>query len=240
MSANTQKVLAVAMTVITSTVAIGGQITSDVSRRDLLNAMKDEAFDYMKYTLYAEQAKKNGNTGAAAAFERIAAVERDKHFKVHAKYFGLVRSDAENLKDVVYSEEYVTPSGSRQDLVEAMKEEAFEYLKYSLYADQARKNGNNAALVVFERMAAFERTANDQDNFTRQSTNFGLARGDAKNLEDAISRENLEATMTYSAMASRAEAAGEAEVAQHFANVAKDEAEHEDAFKAVSFKQKPQ
>jgi rubrerythrin len=89
-------------------------------------------------------------------------------------------------------------------------------------------------------MASFERTANDQDNFTRQSTNFGLARGDAQNLQDAISRENLQATKFYSAMASRAQAAGEAEVAQHFANVAKDEAEHEETFKAVSLKQNSQ
>ena len=240
MITNALKVSAIAIVVCTSTAAASKQLASAETRQDLLKAMKDEAFDYMKYTLYAEQAQKNGNTGAAAAFERIAAVERDKHFKVHAAYFGLVRSDAENLKDVVYSEEYVAPSGNRQDLVEAMKEEAFEYLKYSLYADQARKNGNKAALVVFERMAAFERTANDQDNFTRQSTNFGLARGDAQNLQDAILRENFQATKSYSAMASRAEAAGEAEVAQHFANVAKDEAEHEEAFKAVSLKQNSQ
>jgi rubrerythrin len=139
MITNALKVSAIAIVVCTSTAAASKQLASTESRQDLLAAMKDEAFDYMKYTLYAEQAHKNGNTGAAAAFERIAVVERDKHFKVHAAYFGLVRSDAENLKDVVYSEEYVAPSGNRQDLVEAMKEEAFEYLKYSLYAEQARK-----------------------------------------------------------------------------------------------------
>ena len=137
------KAMAIAMAICTSTSALGEQIKlAESTRQDLMNAMDDEAFDYMKFTLYAEQAKKNGNTRAAAAFERIAADERDKHFKVHAEYFGLVRSDAENLKDIAYAEEHVTPTGSRQDLLNAMKEEAFEHLKYDLYADQARKNGN--------------------------------------------------------------------------------------------------
>ena len=82
-------------------------------------------------------------------------------------------------------------------------------------------------------MKAFERTSDDQDNFMRQATSFGLIRSDAENLEDAISGEHREATETYPAMASRAIAAGDAKVAQHFANVAKDEAEHENTFKAL-------
>jgi rubrerythrin len=233
------KVSAIAISISTATMAVAGELTSAGTRQELLSAMKEESFDHLKYTLYAEQAKKNGNTEAAAAFERVAAAEHN-HFKGHAKYFGLVRSDAENLKDVAYADEYVEPSGNRQDLLKAMKEEAFEYLKYLLYADQARKNGNNSALAVFERMAAFERTANDKDNFTRQATNFGLVGSDARNLEDAIAGENLEATKSYPGMASRAKAAGDAEVAEHFANVAKDEAGHEDAFKAVAFKRNSQ
>ncbi len=90
-------------------------------------------------------------------------------------------------------------------------------------------------------MAAFERVAAaEYSHFKEHAKYFGLVRSDAENLKDAISEEHLAATKSFPAMASRAKAAGDAEAAQHFANVAKDEAEHEDTFKALSLKRNSQ
>ena len=47
---------------------------------DLSTAMHGEAFAYVKYLLYAEHARKNGNTELAELFEKTAKVERFEHF----------------------------------------------------------------------------------------------------------------------------------------------------------------
>jgi len=109
MMSNILKISTLAIALSISTVAFGGEVTSGATRQDLLNAMKDEAFDHLKYMMYAEQARKNGNAELGAVFERIAAAERDKHFKEHAKYLGLLRSDSENLTDAI-SGEYLATS----------------------------------------------------------------------------------------------------------------------------------
>lgn len=100
--------LALTMATAVSTFALSGETAAKSTRQDLLDAMKGEAFAYLKYTMYAEQARKNGKPELAALFERTAAVEYDEHFKEHAEYFGLMKSDADNVRDAIAGEDYET------------------------------------------------------------------------------------------------------------------------------------
>ena len=73
---------------------------------NLSTAMHGEAFAYVKYLLYAERARKNGNTELADLFEKTAKVERFEHFGEEAELAGLVGSDADNLQDAIKGESF--------------------------------------------------------------------------------------------------------------------------------------
>ncbi len=76
------------------------------TRRNLNTAMHGEAFAYVKYMLYAEQARKNGHPELAALFESTAKTERFEHFAEEAELAGLVGSDEDNLRDAIAGESY--------------------------------------------------------------------------------------------------------------------------------------
>ena len=118
---------------------------------------------------------------------------------------------------------------TRQDLLAAMKDEAFSHLRYKMFAGQARKNGNVPLAELFEKVA----DAEFNKHFKEQAELAGLVRGDKENLAAAISDEYLETMKMYADMSKRAEAAGDDAVARHFAAAAEDEGEHHKAFKAM-------
>jgi rubrerythrin len=118
---------------------------------------------------------------------------------------------------------------TKQDLLAAMKDEAFSHLRYKLFAEQARKNGNAALADLFEKVAAAE----FEKHFKEQAQIFGVVKSDKENLSSAISDEYLETVKMYADMAKRAEAAGDSAIAQHFAAAATDEGEHHKAFKSI-------
>jgi rubrerythrin len=120
-------------------------------------------------------------------------------------------------------------NATRQDMLTAMKAEAFAYAKYKLYSEQARKNGNEALAALFERTAADE----FDKHFKEQAKYIGLVKSDHMNLVDAMSGEYVEYTQMYLDMAKRAEAAGDASSARYFTEIAADESNHRDAFKAA-------
>jgi len=95
-------------------------------------AMHGEAFAYVKYLLYAEHARKNGNKELAELFETTAKVERFEHLAEEAELAGLVGSDADNLQDAIKGESYE---------VEIM---------YLEFAQMAKIAGNIAAADRFE------------------------------------------------------------------------------------------
>ena len=99
---------------------------------NLSTAMHGEAFAYAKYLLYADHARKAGNTGLADLFEQTAKVERMEHLAEEAELAGIVGSDAQNLKDSIKGESYE---------VETM---------YRNFAEQARKVGDLAAAERFQ------------------------------------------------------------------------------------------
>jgi rubrerythrin len=119
--------------------------------------------------------------------------------------------------------------GTRADLLAAMKDEAFSHLRYKIFAEQARKNGNTKLAALFEKIADDELNK----HFRAQAEILGVAKSDKENLAAAISDEYLEAARTYSEMAKKAEEAGDAKAAQHFAAAAADEEEHRQAFRSM-------
>ncbi len=124
-------------------------------------------------------------------------------------------------------------NSTRQDLLNAMKAEAFAYLKYTMFAEQARKSGNEVLAGIFEH------TADDEfeKHFKAHAKLFGLVKSDYENLLNAMSAEFVEAAQMYQEMAKRAEAAGDAEAAKYFAAFARDEQDHRDIFKSAIAKQ---
>lgn len=118
---------------------------------------------------------------------------------------------------------------TKKDLMTAMQGEAFATLKYTAYADAARARGDAQLAQLFENTAKVER----DEHFAEHAKLYGLVGSDADNLRNAIKGENYETTEMYPAMARRADAAGDKEVAQHFREVGADEAKHRDAFKAA-------
>lgn len=92
----------------------GKESLSKTTAEDLSIAMHGEALAYAKYMLYAEHARQNGNERLASLFEATANTERFEHFAEEAKLAGLVRSDAENVKDAMQGESYEVETMYRQ------------------------------------------------------------------------------------------------------------------------------
>lgn len=99
---------------------------------NLSTAMHGEAFAYAKYLLYAEHARKGGNTALADLFENTAKTEHFEHLAEEAELAGLVGSDADNLKDSIKGESYEVDTMYRE------------------FAEQARAVGDTAAAERFE------------------------------------------------------------------------------------------
>ncbi len=102
------------------------------TQENLSTAMHGEAFAYAKYLLFAEQARKSGNTQLADLFENTAKVERMEHLREEAELAGIVGSDEANLKDAIKGESYE---------VETM---------YRQFAEQAKAVGDTAVAQRFE------------------------------------------------------------------------------------------
>ena len=111
----------------------------------------------------------------------------------------------------------------------AMHGEAFAYVKYLLYAEHARKNGNKELADLFEKTAHTERF----EHFIEEAELAGLVGSDADNLKDAIEGESYEVDTMYLEFAQRAKVAGDAAAAARFEEIRHDEMGHRDAFKTA-------
>ena len=74
------------------------------TQANLSTAMHGEAFAYAKYTAYAAQAARTGHTAIARLFSGTAQVELREHFAGFAVLYGLVGTNAANLKDAISGE----------------------------------------------------------------------------------------------------------------------------------------
>ncbi len=115
------------------------------------------------------------------------------------------------------------------NLSTAMHGEAFAYVKYSLYAEHARKSGNQNLADLFDETASTERF----EHFAEEAQLAGLVGSDADNLKDAIEGESYEIDTMYLAFAQKAKVAGDTAAAARFEEIRHDEMRHRDAFKAA-------
>jgi rubrerythrin len=111
---------------------------------NLTTAMKGEAFAYAKYLLYADHARKAGNTELADLFEKTAKVERFEHFSEEADMAGLVGNDQANLRAAIKGESYEVAT------------------MYRDFAKQAAAAGDKAAAKLFEEIRNDEMKHRDE------------------------------------------------------------------------------
>lgn len=119
-----------------------------------------------------------------------------------------------------FADEALKPQ-TQQDLRAAMQDEALTVMKYTVFAQHARKEGKTALAELFERTAKDE-----QRHFMEEAKLSGLERKDWLSLADAIVGEYAEFSKTYAQMAERAEASGDKEAAKLFREIAAEEANH--------------
>ena len=118
---------------------------------------------------------------------------------------------------------------TKKNLEAAMHGEAYAYLKYLAYAESANKNGHPDIAKVFAESANVE--ANE--HFAREAAALGLVKGDDLNLADAVAGEQYENTKMYIDFAKQADADGDKKAADLFRQIAADEGEHYNAYKAA-------
>jgi len=128
--------------------AQGGKTMNPQTQQNLSTAMHGEAFAYVKYLLYAQEARRTGNTQLADLLEKTAKTERFEHFAEEAQLAILVRNNSANLEDAIKGESYETETMYRE------------------FAEQAEKAGDHAAAKRFEEIRKDE--ARHRDAFVAE------------------------------------------------------------------------
>lgn len=116
-----------------------------------------------------------------------------------------------------------------ENLLAAMRGEAFAHAKYTLYAAQARRHGREALAELFEKTAEIEL----QEHFKEEAELVGLLGSDEDNLREAIGGESYEVETMYREFAEQAASAGETAAAERFVEVRSDELKHRELFEAA-------
>lgn len=107
---------------------------------NLKKALAGESIARNKYTFFAETARANGDNEIADAFEQMA-----KNEMMHAKFW--------------FEQLYGKPSDTTECIMQAAQGEYQEwYDMYPGFAQQAREEGLEDLAVMFEKVAAIERS----------------------------------------------------------------------------------
>jgi rubrerythrin len=114
-------------------------------------------------------------------------------------------------------------SQTYENVVAALHGEAFAHARYTLFAEAARKRGDDRLASMFEEIAAVEL----HEHFAELAELVDLIGADRDNIRAAIHDEKLEVEAQYPQFAKQARSAGEAAVAARFEELAEDEREHE-------------
>ncbi len=122
----------------------------------------------------------------------------------------------------------MTPQ-TRKNVLKALRAEAFAFVKYTLFAQQARESGRDDLAKLFDDTAQTERL----EHFAQQAALIVLVGNDKVNLRNAIRNESYEVETMYREFAEQATAAGDDDAAARFAEVGRDEVGHRDAFAAA-------
>lgn len=118
---------------------------------------------------------------------------------------------------------------TKKNLEAAMHGEAYANLKYKAYAEEAAKTGHAELAKLFEDASNVE--ANE--HFAREASALKLAKGNTENLADAMEGEHYENTKMYKEFAEQAAADGDEKAAKLFEQIAADEGDHYEAYKAA-------
>ena len=119
----------------------------------------------------------------------------------------------------------MTPK-TRENLMKAMHNEAFVFMKYMLFARQARRNGRDELASLFEKVAATKQL----EHFENEADLCALVGNDAENLHNAIQSESYEVDWLYGDLLKETTSAGDDAAAMHFEQVRRDEVDHREAF----------
>jgi rubrerythrin len=117
----------------------------------------------------------------------------------------------------------------RENLLRAMRREAYAFAMYLLYATQARKHGRPQVAELFEQVATEEYFG----HFVEQALEAGVIGMEAENLHLAIEEEAFEAEVMYRDFQAQAEAVGDQQAAERFRRLREDERRNRDRFLAV-------
>lgn len=118
---------------------------------------------------------------------------------------------------------------TRENLLRAMRREAFAFARYMLCAVQARQHGRPEVADLFEKVARQEYF----EHFAEQALDLGLVSTEAENLHLAIEEEAYEADTMYRQFEAQADAAGDHAAAERFRRLAQDERRNRDEFLAA-------
>lgn len=116
------------------------ELKNTQTAENLKKALAGESIARNKYTYFAAAARANGDTEIADEFERMA-----KNEMMHAKFW--------------FEQLYGRPTDTRECLVQAAQGEYSEWHSmYPEFAQQAREEGLEELAVMFEKVAAIERS----------------------------------------------------------------------------------
>jgi rubrerythrin len=118
---------------------------------------------------------------------------------------------------------------TRENLLRAMRREAYAFAMYLLYATQARKHGRPQVAELFEQVATEEYLG----HLAEQALEAGVIGMEAENLHLAIEELAFEAEVMYRDVRAQAEAVGDQEAAERFWRLREDERANRDRFLAV-------
>lgn len=121
---------------------------------------------------------------------------------------------------------------TRKNLETAMHGEAFAHLKYQRYAEVARESGNEELAKLFDESANVE----GSEHFAREADALKLDGTNEANLLDAMAGEKYENSTMYINFAKEADKAGDVKTAAMFRQIASDEGDHYDRYKAAADK----
>lgn len=119
--------------------------------------------------------------------------------------------------------------GTRADALTAMAGEAYAYASYLAYGQVADRSGDRRLGRLFRDAGRVELF----DHFTAEARLIGFVGSNEENLADSIAGEEQEATVTYPGFAEQALRDGCPEVAEHFTELAGDEAVHAARFRTA-------
>ena len=118
---------------------------------------------------------------------------------------------------------------TRDNLLRAMRREAYAFAMYLLYATQARKHGREQVAELFEQVATEEYFG----HFVEQALEAGVIGMEAENLHLAIEEEAFEAEVMYRDSQAQAETVGDHAAAERFRRLREDERRNRDQFLTV-------